>query len=891
MPIPSRPSPVALALVAALATGFHANAQQVPSPKEFLGKEVGADHYLCNYSDMLRYFRAVEEATPRVRIRGIGTSGYGMDMHLAVITSPRNQQRIEQLRANSQRLMSARDTDESVVRKLAAEGTAVVWIDAGMHSTEAIAAQNIIELVWQMASRTDAEVMRILDNVVLLACPANPDGQEMVANAYSVSRTMNIPVLYQRYSGHDNNRDYYANNCAETRNISKQLYVEWCPQILYNHHQTSPPGTILFTPPFRDPHNHNLDPMVVRGIEIVSAHMNHRFAREGKPGVISRGGASYSAWWNGGLRTTTYYHNMIGILTEAFGRPEPTPIQPALERRLSTGEYPDYLPAQVWHARQTVEYLQTANFAILDYASRYKDELLHGVWRMGRNSIERGSRDHWTATPWMIEAARMRGDETAVFSDPLLRDPRAWLLRPDQRDRGAMVRFLHALQHSGIELHRATASFEHEGVTFPAGTVVVRADQAFRPHVMDMFEPQWHPDDFRDGKPVPPYDAAGWTYAMQCDVEYVRVLDGIEGPFARVEGMLPFDGGEAQPAARWRLDPADTNAFVAVNRLLAAGVAVEWSPRGHWVVLGGDGVQENVARLAAELGVRFDVNFAETREARRRVGQPRVGIFDVYGGHMPTAWDQLLLDRFGFAWKRVWGSRIARGSLRDDYDVLVFHTGLPGGRQGGRQGQRPDAETLQAIAAVMPKFADEDWSDVVDRSIPLDAATCWPALEEFVAAGGTLVALGNESEKVVARMGLPVQVGMQVPDGNGGMRRAEREDFYVPGSVMGLEVDVSHPLAAGVTPSPAAMFTNGSPVFWLDGEAPGVEVVARWHRIDTLRSGWALGEEHLAGKPAVVRVPRGKGSVLLCSADVTYRAQPMGTIKFFLQALLQSALR
>jgi len=216
---------------------------------------------------------------------------------------------------------------------------------------------------------------------------------------------------------------------------------------------------------------------------------------------------------------------------------------------------------------------------------------------------------------------------------------------------------------------------------------------------------------------------------------------------------------------------------------------------------------------------------------------------------------------------------------------------LPGSRSGGRPGQRLDAGVLQAVAAAMPNFAGEDWSDVLDRAIPLVDETCWPALEEFVAQGGTLVALGSESDKVIARMGLPVRVGMQVPDGNGGMRRAEREDFYVPGSVMGLEVEMDHPLAAGMTKSPAGMFTNGSPVFWLDPGAAGVEVVARWHTIDTLRSGWALGEEHLAGKPAVLRVARGKGSVLLCSADVTYRAQPLGTIKLFLQALLQSALR
>ena len=274
---------------------------QVPSPTAFLGHEVGADHRLCNHTDLLRYFEAIDAASDRVKLVDIGTSSYGRRMTMAVITSPENHQRLEELRQIAVRLCRARD-DEQSAESLVEQGRAVVWIDAGLHANESIAAQNIIELVWQMASREDEEVRRILDEVVLLACPVNPDGLELVANAYTATGSQDIPILYQRYIGHDNNRDYYISNQLETRNVSRVCFTDWCPQIVYNHHQSAPSGTILFTPPFRDPFNYSADPLVMRGIDWVAGSMNRRFASEQKPGVISRGGAPYSGWCYGGLR-------------------------------------------------------------------------------------------------------------------------------------------------------------------------------------------------------------------------------------------------------------------------------------------------------------------------------------------------------------------------------------------------------------------------------------------------------------------------------------------------------------------------------------------------------------------------------------------------------------
>ncbi len=861
---------------------------QVPSPKEFLGHEVGADYSLCNYTDMMRYFRAIEQKSDRLRILDIGPTSYGQRMHMMAISSPANLAKLERLRDISVTLARGR-VEAATAKELATEGRAFVWIDAGLHSTEAIAGQNIIELVWQMNARSDDEVARILDEVVLLACPVNPDGYELVANAYRATRSMTIPVLYQRYIGHDNNRDFYVCNQLEAQNVNRVFYREWCPQIVYNHHQSAPSNTIIFTPPFRDPHNYLVDPMVVRGIEIVSAHMNQRFAAEGKPGVISRSGAPYSGWWNGGLRSTNYFHNIIGILTESFGRPEPTPISQPLERRLPYGDYPDPVPAQIWHARQTVEYLQTANFAILDYAARYRRELLRDIWTMASRAIERGRRDHWTPTPFLVEAAKRRDDPATAFTDPTLRDPRVYVLRSDQPDWSAAQRFVRALQRCGVEVHRAKAAFALNGVTMPAGSYVVKCDQAYRAHVLDQFEPQWHPQDIKEGKPVAPYDAAGWTLAMQMGVQVERSFEACDQAFDVVpysEAFVPAPTPEPRSAAAssWALDARDSHTVIAVNRLLAAGHGVSVSDATFTTDQSTEATKV-LAQAATELGVVVrEVRGAPRGAALRPV---RLGLFDQFGGHMPTGWDQWLLQEFGFPVKQVWGDRIEAGDLRRDFDVLVFHTGLPGPRDLERAARRRDEEKIPELKQALPPF--EDWSNLEARATRLTGEKALPALREFVAQGGTLIALGGEVDKVVRHFDLPVKVGTYVPDPDG-ERRTRREEFYVPGSLLAIEVDTAHPAARGCPREISTMMNNGSAVLEVIDPNAKIDVLARYRGMDTLVSGWAIGEEFLVGKAAALCAHVGKGRVFLFGADVTYRGQPMASFKLFFHAILNTGL-
>src|SRR5947208_3056161 len=388
---------------------------------------------------------------------------------------------------------------------------------------------------------------------------------------------------------------------------------------------------------------------------MVAAAMHDRFLVEGKPGATMRSGAPYSTWWNGGLRTTAYFHNIIGLLTESIGNPTPIDIPFVPDRELPKGDLPSPVQPQRWHFRQSVEYSITANRAVLDYASRYRETLLYNIYRMGKNAIERGSTDHWTMHPQLIETvkaaatkdsaldtirtARTRDGRVpikyfAMLRDPALRDPRGYILPSDQPDFPTATKFVNTLIKNGVTVLRATRDFDVAGKHYPARSYVLKAAQAFRPHVLDMFEPQDHPNDFQfpGGPPIPPYDNAGWTLAYQMGVQFDRILDGFEGPFEPVPGVATPPAGtvsHADGAAGFLLSHQVNDAVIATNRLLAKAQEVDWLaqaipangrtyPAGTIFIPATTVSVPLVRQLATELGVSFEgVTSRPTGEALR----------------------------------------------------------------------------------------------------------------------------------------------------------------------------------------------------------------------------------------------------------------------------------
>ena len=316
-------------LIIALLSQSFLWAQNVPSPKSHFGFNIGDNYQLATFTQTEAYLKKIAAVSKKVKLQVIGKTEEGRNHYMVIVSDPSNLANLEKYKSISQKLARAEDISEAEATAMANEGKAVVWIDGGLHATEVTGIHQWIESLYQLITRTDDETKRILKSTIILFVHANPDGQELVSNWYmrnsdTLKRsTSNIPRLYQKYIGHDNNRDFYMTNMQESKNMSRQQYIEWMPQVLYNHHQTGPPGTVVAGPPYRDPFNYVYDPLLVTGIDALGAAMSTRLNAEGKPGYTMKSGSVYSTWWNGGLRTTAYYHNIIGLLTEIIGNPTP----------------------------------------------------------------------------------------------------------------------------------------------------------------------------------------------------------------------------------------------------------------------------------------------------------------------------------------------------------------------------------------------------------------------------------------------------------------------------------------------------------------------------------------------------------------------------------------
>src|SRR3954468_10559301 len=905
-------------------------APKITSPKEQFGHDVGDDYFLVNYTQYVEYLKKIDAQSDRMTVVEIGKTEEGRPELTAIITSPENHKRLAQIKENNRKLALADGINDEQARQLARDGKTVVWIDGGLHATEVLGAQQLIETIYRLNTKSDPETLRLLNDDVILCTLINPDGMELVSNWYmrepdeKKRSTNGIPRLYQKYIGHDDNRDFYMMNMSESVNANRVMYRDWYPAIMYNHHQTGPAGAVLFAPPFRDPFNYNFDPLIVLGIDMVGSAIHTRLAAENKPGAVMRTGAPYSTWFNGGIRTTSYFHNQIGILTETIGNPTPVEIPFVLDMQLPRADVPNPIAPGIFPFRTAIEYSITNNMAILDLASKRHEDFLYNMYKMAKNAIEKGSRDNWTIHPKRIEAAReaieaaqagaSRGAEnigprggrgggfgrggapTAIYNnvlhDPKMRDPRGFIVPSDQPDFLTATKFVNTLIKAGVFVDRATAPFTVAGKQYPAGSYVVRSAQPFRAHLMDMFEPQDHPDDipYPGGAPRPPYDVTGYNIAYSMGIQYDRILDGFDGPFERIADLAPVPQGKvtAAPSGGGYLLSHEVNdAFVAVNRLLKANEDVFWLkaaatgggktyPAGTMYVPAKASTLPILQKLAADKGLVFDAVASRPAGDAMKLKPVRVGLWDQYGGSMPSGWTRWLFEQYEFPFEVVFPGTLDAGNLNAKYDVLIFvDGGIPlrdgGNGGGGGFGAQPAAD------AIPSEFRDRLGRVTVARTVP--------ELKKFAENGGTILTIGS-STALGYHLGLPVMNALVERAADGTARELPREKYYIPGSILEARIDNTNPLAYGMREH-AMVFYDESPAFRLrpDATLKGVRPVAWYDSQTPLRSGWAWGQQYLNEAVSIVDAPLGKGRVVLYGNEVNWRGQPHGTFKLLFNGI------
>lgn len=826
----------------------------VPTPAGYFGYTPGDDYKLADTAEIFGYFHKLAASSDRIRLEEFGRSSEGRPMYVAFISAPENLKNLDRFRQISARLALGQATDGEA-RALAAEGRAVVWIDSGLHASEAAPAQHAPLLAYKMLTDDSAEVEAIRHNVILMQVPViNPDGLDMVAHWYRKNvgtpyETAPMPWLFQKYSGHDNNRDWFMLNLAETRHVARLLFREWFPQIVYNQHQAPPFPARIFVPPYAEPLNPDIPAAVMEGINRLGTAMRERFAREGKSGVLSYYG--FDAWWNGGLRSAPAFHNMHGILTETGGYVYATPkiyqagdFQTSFGNGAATREpsmfYERPWMGGKWSLRDAIEYMLTADMALLTEAANRPADFLLKSYHMARQEIAAGAEGK----------------------------PYAYVLAEKQWDRPTAWDFLERLWLAGIQVRRARAGFRAGARSYPSGTLVVPAAQAFRPYLIDLLEPQRYPK-----LKEKPYDITGWTLPMQMGVSVDRVDEHFDADLEpvnefRARGSVTGQGGVLL------LDHRENDAFLATSFFMDREGAVRWASDG--TILVDSAYTENSARadnFARQFGVSVRLA-AAAPPAAFELRRPRVGLYQPWTTNADEGWTEWLLDRYHVPYALLHNADFGKGVLRARFDSVILASQtvtsiLNGWRNGEltlrREGGRPElmVQRPEYTGGIGP-------AGIVE-------------LQTFVREGGTLIAMGAAAEAPREFFPLPLLNVGGAP-------------FSCPGSLVRLTVDTSQPLAFGM-PKETIAFVTGGEAFDVSlapeynrGDRE-VRVAARFAAQDLLASGYVSGEKNVLGKPALVDARFGSGHVVLFAFRPQFRGQPFGTFKFLLNAVYLASAR
>ena len=508
------------------ATGQAAGAAQaaLPTPESALGFRPGDDFKLANYDESLAYFRQLDAASDRLQLVEAGRTSEGRPWFFAVVSSPANLANLERYRQIAQRLAHPAGLTDEEARRLAAEGKAFVHIDGGLHASEVAPAQHTIQLAYDLlAGASDPRIARILDNVIVMLWPSvNPDGQNIVVDWYrqhvgTPFEVAPLPRLYQAYIGHDNNRDAYMLDMIESRVLTR-AWREWEPQIIYIHHQTSPFPTRIWLPPFAEPIASQVHPLMTRTVNAIGMLIAQALEERGQVGATHMG-TGFDAWYPGYIDYLPMLRNTAAFWTETALYRYATPHHYTLAdfprdkaALRSESLYPSPWKGGWWRLRDAVEYMLTASTAVLDYAARYKDELLYNRYQGGRDTIRK-----YAAEP-----------------------PYAYLVPRDQRDPVAPVELLRRLAFNGLRVSALTAPVTIDDQVFPAGTWVIPMDQEFAELARQLLDAQAYPDlrEYAEGPPEQPYDAAGWTLPYQMGVKVVAVDEPLSDE-ARAAGSTP----------------------------------------------------------------------------------------------------------------------------------------------------------------------------------------------------------------------------------------------------------------------------------------------------------------------------------------------------------------
>ncbi len=843
----------------------------IPTPKAILGYHVGTPKKLTRTADALKYYRALEAATPRVKVFTIGKTDEGREITIVAIGAEDAIRNLDTYRQYLGQLADPRTLTDAQAKEIVAKAKPIYHLMGGLHSGETGPPEMLMELAYRLAVEDTPLIRQIRDTLIVTITPAaDPDGRDRYVDWYykhlidiaTERDRVTGPPYWGKYVFHDNNRD--INYSQVTMRALLEWYLQWHPPIMHDLHESVP---FLYTFSGQAPQNPTLDPILYGELPMFANFEMAQLTKYGMPGAWTHG--FVDMWSPGYLAFMSSNHNGMIRMYETFGNGGATTMKRTVGGGgegggppgggQTTREWyrpnPPYKEVE-WSMRNNTNYMQTGVLSALQYASSFPKIVLENFYQKSRNSIDSGKKDA----------------------------PHGFIVPGNQRDKTRVAMLINLLRTQGIEVGRTKAEIKLSDGTYPAGSYVIKRDQPYGRLAKILLEKQTFPD-----ASLRTYDDTGWTMGLmlQVDVKPTADKEVLAAAVESVDRLTPTGEVQGTATAAYVIPNVGSNQLITLRYKLkdlqvqaleqAAKVGVAEAGPGSLIVSvnqGGRDVHSLVKAAVQATGLKAIGVASVPAGAKHDVDLPRLAIYSTWGNTQEVGWVRHAFDQFEIPFELIYKERVTQGNLRAAYDVIL----VPNQGRSGK-GLVYDIDSKGKPLAYtksddFPTLGTYGSSDDITGGMGLEGVL---ELQRFAQSGGLIVTLGVASY-LPPEFGLARTVNASRPSGQ----------FYAPGPIVQAEIlQSSHPLFYGYTEKTIPVRWAGGPLLQVPEADRAKQVLMRFPGGDaSVLSGLMRGAGEISNRPAIVETPLGTGRILMFATNPCYRWQNHGEFAMLFNALL-----